>query len=85
MLQLTFQKSSSTKRKKKTLIFKTIKSSLHNISGSGKYFKLESAFESPEFLFLGVCDVFRKNKKVLCRPLSRAGNGEIEVLCDWAR
>ena len=32
-----------------------------------------------------VCDVFRKNKKVLCRPLSRAGNGEIEALCDWAR
>ena len=31
-----------------------------------------------------VCDVFRKNKKVLCRPLSRAGDGEIEVLCDWA-
>ena len=27
----------------------------------------------------GVCDVFRNNKKVLCRPLSRAGDGEIEV------
>ena len=33
----------------------------------------------------GVCDVFRKNKKVLFRPLSRAGNGEIEALCDWVR
>ena len=34
---------------------------------------------------LWVCDVFRKNKKVLFRPLSSAGNDEIEALCDWAR
>ena len=28
---------------------------------------------------------FSSKKKDLCRPLSRAGDGEIEVLCDWAR
>ena len=31
------------------------------------------------------CDVFIKNKKDLCRPLSRAGDGEIEVLCAIGR
>ena len=49
-------------------------------------------FKNKEIHFFGhkspklrECDVFIKNKKDLCRPLSLAGDGEIEVLCDWAR
>ena len=54
---------------------------------------------SSDLLNCRVCDVFRKNKKVLCRPLSMVklrcsvigraegrpviGRRDIKVLCDW--